>query len=624
MVKQETTESQLVVIGSSAGGIEALSRVVASLPADFPAPIVIAQHLDPRRPSHLGEILARQATLPIKVVEKTAALEDGVIFVVPSNSLVEIVDHELRLRPARPGSDRAVGRPAARDGGDGVSGPGLTAVILTGSGSDGAAGAWHVKQAGGAVVIENPATAMFPSMPRSISPSLVDATADLDAIGGGPARPAGGRRSRARRAARARSSRRCSSGSGSGAASTSAPTRPRRSSAGCAAGWARRDTRTLAGYAKQLETDPEEYARLISSLLIKVTEFFRDPKVFDHLRDHVLPALIEDARAATAGSCASGRPAARRARRPTRSRSRCSEAIGRRRAASTCASSPPTSIGDGDRLRPPRALPAGGAPERPAAPARPLLHAGPTAATRSCKSLRSLMIFGEHDLGARAPFPRIDLILCRNVLIYFNPPMQRAALETFGFSLRDDGRLVLGPSETVAAMPGAFVEDTRPAADLPPRARARRRCRWRTAKTPSRPPRDLEAPLETAIRATRRDVQVAADSTEAAEALLLDLGLGVVVVDARYYITRINTAARRMLGIHGRAFDQDFIHLAESLPSTADPGRDRRRAHGQDDRRPSTRSSRPTSRPMAPRFIQTVVRPYVRQSGDRSRARSSS
>ena len=93
-----STESQLVVIGSSAGGIEALSRVVAGLPSDFPAPIVIAQHLDPRRPSHLGEILSRHATLPIKVVEDAAPLEGGVIFVVPSNKLVEIVDGELHLR----------------------------------------------------------------------------------------------------------------------------------------------------------------------------------------------------------------------------------------------------------------------------------------------------------------------------------------------------------------------------------------------------------------------------------------------------------------------------------------------------------------------------------------------
>ena len=79
--KQPETDAQLVVIGASAGGIEALSRVAASLPADFPAPIVIAQHLDPRRPSHLAEILGRHTTLPIKVVEASTALEDGVIFV---------------------------------------------------------------------------------------------------------------------------------------------------------------------------------------------------------------------------------------------------------------------------------------------------------------------------------------------------------------------------------------------------------------------------------------------------------------------------------------------------------------------------------------------------------------
>ena len=183
MARHPLADSQLVVVGSSAGGIEALSRVVGSLPPDFPAPIVIAQHLDPRRPSHLGEILARHATMPIKVVDAVASLEDGVIFVVPSNRLVEIVDGELRLRPARPGSiapsvDLLLETAAA------AFGPGLIAVILTGSGSDGSAGAWQVKQAGGTVIIENPATALFPSMPGSIAPSLVDATADLDSIGG--------------------------------------------------------------------------------------------------------------------------------------------------------------------------------------------------------------------------------------------------------------------------------------------------------------------------------------------------------------------------------------------------------------------------------------------------------
>ena len=157
-------------------------------------------------------------------------------------------------------------------------------------------------------------------------------------------------------------------------------------------------------------------------------------------------------------------------------------------------------------------------------------------------------------------------MLCRNVLIYFNPAMQRVALETFGFSLREGGRLVLGPSETVAALPDLYVEEQG-------RLRVYRRAPVPAPliarTTPVRPHRDVEVRLDAAIRSTRRDMQDSTDSTDAAEALLLDLRLGIVVVDARYYITRINTAARRMLGIHGLAFDQDFIHLAEGLPSTA-------------------------------------------------------
>jgi two-component system CheB/CheR fusion protein len=605
VVKQKTTESQLVVIGSSAGGIEALSRVVASLPADFGAPIVIAQHLDPRRPSHLGEILARKATLPIKVVETTVPLEDGVIFVTPSNKLVEVVEHELRLRPARSGTiapsvDLLLETAAA------AYGPGLTAVILTGSGSDGAAGAWHVKQAGGAIVIENPATAMFPSMPRSIPPSLVDATADLDQIGAvlhdllaASVPPPDGPERQEFAALLERIRER--SGIDFSTYKPATINRRLRGRMG-ATGHA-----SLAGYAKQLETDPEEYARLISSLLIKVTEFFRDPKVFQYLRDNVLPALIEDARQdgrqlrVWSAGCATGEEAYSLA-------ITVSEAIGD--------DDGPVDVRvfatDIDRdaiafarrgMYPPAAL------QNVAANLRARYFTKTDGRYEVVKSLRSRMIFGEHDLGARAPFPRIDLILCRNVLIYFNLPMQRAALETFSFSLRDEGRLVLGPSETVTAMPGGFIEDHA-------RLRVYRRAPGTMSmplphgKTP-RPLRDPDAPLSSAIRATRRDARVAAESTEAAEALLLDLGLGVVVVDLRYYIMRINTAARRMLGIHGRGFDQDFIHLAESLPSTAV------RAAIDDAFTGKTTTSihevqADDVSADGPRFIQAIIRPYGR------------
>ena len=605
--RKPETDAQLVVIGSSAGGIEALSRVVASLPADFPVPIVIAQHLDPRRPSHLRDILARHATLPVKVVGATSSLEAGVIFVVPSNSLVEIAGSEIRLRPATAGSvapsvDLLLETAAT------AFGPGLTAVILTGSGSDGSAGAWAVKQAGGTVIIENPVTAMFPSMPRSISPSLVDATADLDSIGGvlrelvgvGRAAPAG-REGREFEAFLERIRDR----SGIDFSTYKTTTivrrlRGRMSATGHA---------TLKDYAKQLDDDPAEYARLISSLLIKVTEFFRDPKVFQYLEEQTLPSLIDEARQngrqlrVWSAGCSTGEEAYSLA-------IALAEAVGDTpldvRVFATDIDG--SAIAFARRgLYPPAAF------QKVPDAIRDRYFVRSDGGYEASKWLRSLMIFGEHDLGARAPFPRIDLVLCRNVLIYFTPPMQRAALETFGFSLRDGGRLVLGPSETVAALPALYEDDH-------PRMRIYRRGPGVPPlplghMKPIRPPREPELPLETAIRTTRLDIQAAAESTEAAEALLLDLALGIVVVDARYYITRINTAARRLLGLHGRAFDQDFIHLAESLPSTEVRGAIDAALAGETTTTVHQVETTDVSNE-DPRSIETVVRPY-REHRDR-------
>ncbi len=556
-------ESQLVVIGSSAGGIEALSRVVASLPADFAAPIVIAQHLDPRRPSHLHEILARHATLPVRVVEEREALEDGVIFVVPSNRLVDISQGDLRLRPAKPGAV-APSIDVLLESAAGVFGPGLVAVILTGSGSDGSSGAWHVKQAGGAVVIEDPATAMFPSMPSSIPPSLVDATADLDSIGsivcdllaaGNP--PAQGGEDDDLRNLLDRIRER----SGIDFSSYKPPTILRRLR-GRMTATARP---TLASYAAYLESDPEEYARLVNSLLIKVTEFFRDPKLFEYLRRRVLPDLIEEARRDQrelriwSAGCSTGEEAYSLA-------IIVAEALGEELEWSDVRIFA-TDI-DRDAISFARrgvysaaalkGLPAG---------TRDRYFGRSDGGYEVAKQLRAMMVFGEHDLGERAPFPRIDLLLCRNVLIYFAVPMQRVALETFAFSLRPSGRLVLGTSESVMAFPEPFEEEHA-------RLRVYRRLPGSYAIPPMRPAvlrphRGQESQLDQAIRVTHSDVRRVAEASASADNLLLNLTEGVVVVDPRYNILRINSAARQMLGIHGTAYDQDFIHLAEVLPPSA-------------------------------------------------------
>jgi hypothetical protein len=93
----EKKSDSLVVVGASAGGIEALSVLVGSLAKDFPAPMVLAQHLDPRRPSHLASILERRSKLPIVTVLEPTQLEGGKVYVVPSNQHVVIHDGSVRL-----------------------------------------------------------------------------------------------------------------------------------------------------------------------------------------------------------------------------------------------------------------------------------------------------------------------------------------------------------------------------------------------------------------------------------------------------------------------------------------------------------------------------------------------
>src|SRR5207244_706515 len=173
---------KLVVVGSSAGGIEALSALVGSLKRDFPAPIVIAQHLDPHRQSHLADVLARRTELPIRTVEKDEPLEAGVVFVVPANHHVEITDSHVQVKTdvdggSKPSVDLLLSTAADSYG------EGLIAVILTGTGSDGASGARHVKETGGTVIIENPQTARYPGMPLAVPPTTVDVIADIANMG---------------------------------------------------------------------------------------------------------------------------------------------------------------------------------------------------------------------------------------------------------------------------------------------------------------------------------------------------------------------------------------------------------------------------------------------------------
>jgi two-component system CheB/CheR fusion protein len=185
------------------------------------------------------------------------------------------------------------------------------------------------------------------------------------------------------------------------------------------------------------------------------------------------------------------------------------------------------------------------------------------------KLVRGMSVFGQHDLGQRAPFPRIDLTLCRNVLIYFTAELQRRALQLFAISLREGGYLVLGKSETTSPLAEFFVLEH-------PRLKVYRRrgeqalipatrIKDSTPLIPMRVGTRQHIPTIVELPRVRQEGERARQQRERSENLLLRLPVGVVIVDRRYDIQSINNAARRLLGIHGAAVGEDFIHLVQGV-----------------------------------------------------------
>lgn len=579
---EETQPPALVVVGSSAGGIEALSTLVSTLPTNFPAPIVIAQHIDPNRPSHLAEILARRSRLPIATILDDEKLEPGHVYVVPADRHVEINDGRLSLRTdhqSRPvPSINLLFRSAAQ-----VYGEGLIAVILTGAGSDGAAGAVEVKSAGGTVVIQNPATAPYPSMPRSLPPGIVDFIANVEDMGGLLTELlASGADLTEPSEAKALQAllQHLYARSGLDFTNYKAPTLQRRLHRRMVA----TKTNSLTAYRRYLLRHTDEYNRLISSFLIKVTEFFRDPALFAALREQILPDLIASARHRASyqgggwgelrlwsAGCATGEEAYSLAILVADLLGDELDQFSVRIFATDL---------DSDAIAFAR---------RGVYSASAVAGLPPDIVTRYFdrvdgeyvvqKRVRALVIFGEHDLAQRAPFPRIDLVLCRNVLIYFTLELQKRVLQLFAYSLRDGGYLVLGKAETTSPLPEFFMP-------VQPSLKIYRRYGERLMIASG--PIHLDAPPTGASEHTPVEARANSGmssrppignvrlpgssekprvrtSMESLGTVIFNLPIGVVVVDRRYDVQSINRAAYDLLGIERSAIGEDLLHLAERV-----------------------------------------------------------
>jgi len=432
----------VVALGASAGGIEALRILLHNLKETPQAALVVITHLPADKKSHMPEVLASFTAIPVVVVREVTPLRPGHIYTVPSGWDLGIESGVLRLLP--PGHDlgyRIIDRfldALAKD-----QGANAVCVILSGSGTDGTRGAVHLAKAGGLVLVQNPATAIHSGMPASVLESgVADAVLSLEELGERLPRllihvnPRGADRTAQIQKVLALLRQQTGQDfSGYRQSTIVRRINKRRLLTGHS---------KLDAYLEELENNPEERLQLFKSLLIGVTSFFRDPEAFDLLRDKVLPGIFaercgdEAVRVWIAG-CSTGEEAYSVAMLIDD----YMESTGQACAVKIFATDIDQTAVDAAR--------------RGAYSQRAMQHVPAQSLERHfhCNSrectvrqrLRERIVFVHHNLLQDPPFLHMDLVLCRNLLIYLTSQLQEKALTLLTGALNPGGFLFLGSAE---------------------------------------------------------------------------------------------------------------------------------------------------------------------------------
>ena len=444
----------IVGIGASAGGLEAITQLIGHLKPDLPCAYVVLQHLSPTYRSMMVEILGRETSLRVKELEHGDTPQAGVIYVVPANSNGLIKEGRFSLTSAslevvpKPSINQFFISLAAEEG------ELATGIVLSGTGSDGVAGLRAIQAAGGFTLVQKPETAKYDGMPRSaIEAGVADHILAPDEI--------------AKYLPKLLATQHVDPNFVPPVdlmqhLFTLLRERVQFDFSGYKLGTLmrriqRRQTATessdLQTYMKWIETHPEELEHLARDILISVTAFFRDRDAFSVLRRAIQELAKrkkpgDEIRIWVAG-CASGEEAYSIAML-------CAETLGEH-ISSYRIQIFATDVDD-EALNVARRgiYPAASMSEvsseqleRYFKPAGNAYEAG--------KILRDMIVFARHNLVSDPPFLRVDLVSCRNVLIYFDAPLQSKVLQTFHFGMLKEGYLFLGRSESVAQAEQLFA-----------------------------------------------------------------------------------------------------------------------------------------------------------------------
>ncbi|MCI0534385.1 MAG: PAS domain-containing protein [Verrucomicrobiales bacterium] len=452
----------VVGIGASAGGLEALEHFLARVPKNSGMAFVIVQHLDPTRKGIMPELLQRTTGMKVIQVKDRTKVQPNCVYVIPPDKDMSILHGVLHL--LEPASPRGLRLPIdfflrslAQDQQERSIG-----VILSGMGSDGTLGLRAIKEKAGVVLVQDPATAKFDGMPRSaIDSGLADIVAPVDDL---PGRVI----AYLKRTPLVHTPERALEGKAQSALEKAIILL--RAHTGHDFSLYKKNTfyrrierrmgihqiEKIAGYVRYLQENSQELDLLFKELLIGVTSFFRDPAAWDELRKKILPALLASRPAghvlrAWVPGCSTGEEAYslaivfKEAMEKTSPRKKMRLQVFA------------TDL-DKDAIEKARQ---GIYPENICADVAPeQMNRFFTKDERGCRvaaEIREMVTFAPQSLIMDPPFTKLDILSCRNLLIYLAPEMQKKLIPLFHYSLTPGGILFLGSAETVGTFTGLFA-----------------------------------------------------------------------------------------------------------------------------------------------------------------------
>lgn len=453
----------LVGIGASAGGLKAITELLSHMTEESGVALLIVQHLEPDHPSLLTEILAKSTKIPVVEVTEHQLIEVNRVYVIPPNTSMTVTQGRLTLKPREsiPGVPMPIDDLFYSLADDQLFN--AIGVSLSGSGSDGALGMQAIKGKGGITFAQNDSSAKFNSMPRAavgmgcvdfvLSPKEI--AQELVKIGQRPAMMHHPLLLNVDRVA--------ADDENLGQIFRILNTTFKHDFTHYKRGTlTRRLTRRVAllnlnsleDYIQYLKANQDEVRALYDDLLIRVTSFFRDPIAFEGLTQKVFPGLVDNFTPGEAiriwvPGCSTGEEV-------------YSIAISLMEFLNERAASMKIQIFGTDVSEPALASARLGiyfetiANEVSEARLKRFFTKS-NGQYQIAKSLRDLCVFANQNVTCDPPFSQLDLISCRNVLIYFDPVLQKRVISLFHYALRSGGSLLLGPSESISTAADIFT-----------------------------------------------------------------------------------------------------------------------------------------------------------------------